>query len=272
MNYLFRPTPVVVLGRDMGADVVALSQSPAGMMAGTPRASSRPSRSLATQGSPWIVRSGSMASFGTLGEGGGAWSPAGDVWYPFATRMDTLWPGRSSTGLTGLGQDDFLPIDPSSYDPGIDLMLPTDYSGAFAPPIVPVSMLPPAVPIAPDFGSLPFLTSSVPILPVTATAPIAPSSGAGPTGRSIPGTQPLNPVVQAGTGILNTIANFLKPSSAAPVRSLTLPGVGVNPNQPAPSFWSTSSVVPGIPNATVILGGAAVMLLLFAFMGPGGKK
>jgi len=182
------------------------------------------------------VRSGTMASFGTLGQDG----------------------------------SDFLPIDPSSYDPGGGLTLPGDYSGAFAPPIVPVSMIPPAVPIAPDFGSLPLMTSSVPILPVTATAPIAPSSGAGPTGQSIPGTQPLNPVVTAGTGILNTIANFLKPSSA-PARSVTLPGVGVNPKQPAPSFWSTSSVLPGVPNATVILGGAALVLLLFA-LGSGGKK
>jgi hypothetical protein len=239
MNYLFRPTPVVVLGRDMGADVVALSQTPAGMMAGTPAASGRPSRSLATQGSPWIVRSGSMASFGTLGQ----------------------------------DPSSFLPIDTTSYDPGsIDLTMPVDYSGAFAPPIVPVSMLPPAVPIGPDFGSLPLLTSSVPILPVTVTAPIAPSSGAGPTGQSIPGTKVLNPAVQAGTGLLNTIVNFLKPSPAAPVRSVTLPGVGVNPNQPAPSFWSTSTILPGTPNATVILGGGAVLLLFFFLMSSGGKK
>src|ERR1700726_1016687 len=245
MNYLFRPTPVVVLGRDMGADVVALSQTPAGMMAGTPAASGRPSRSLATQGSPWIVRSGTMASFGTLGNNLGDWSSEGDAWYPFGYAPsqsrdpfygygfapDTTWPRPT------LGQDissDFLPIDPSSYDPGGGLTLPVDYSGAFAPPIVPVSMLPPAVPIAPDFGSLPLLTSSVPILPVTATAPIAPSSGAGPTGQSIPGTQRLNPAVQAGTGLLATIANFLKPAPAVQ-RSVTLPGVGVNPNQPAPS-------------------------------------
>lgn len=235
MNYLFRPTPVVVLGCDRATDVVSLVKPPAGVMAGSPRPSGRPSRSLATQGAPWIVRSGTMASFGTLGQDDG-FDFGGDV--PFVDGGDFSGGGSGS-----------------------------DYSGAFASPNIPAAV-PPDFPVAPVFSPLPAGVNPG-ILPVTVTVPLPPS-GAGPTGRSIPGTQPANPAIAAGTSVLSTIANFLKPSTA-PAKSLTLPAVGVNPNQPAPSFWATSTVVPGVPNATVILGGSAILLLLFA-LGSGGKK
>lgn len=233
MNYLFRPTPVVVLGCDRGVDLVSLVKPPAGMMAGSPHASGRPSRSLATQGAPWIVRSGTMASFGTLGQDDG-FDFGSDV-VPFVDTPD-------AGGGGGF-----------------------DYSGAFASPNIPAAV-PPNFPVAPVFSSLPAGISPG-ILPVTVTAPLPPS-GTGPTGRSIPGTQPVNPVA-AGAGLFSTIVNFLKPSPG-PAKALTLPAVGVNPNQPAPSFWATSTVLPGVPNATVILGGGAILFLLFA-MGSKGK-
>jgi len=234
MNYLFRPTPVVVLGRDRGVDGVALMKPPAGLMGGAPHATGRPSRSLATQGSPWIVRSGTMASFGTLGQ-------------------------------------DFS-VDPSAFDPGVDLAPPDfspdpgfDYSGAFASPNIPAPV-PPSFPVAPDFGVGFSAPSFVPASPL-------PPSGAGPTGRSIPGTQPVNPVaagVSAGAGLLSTIANWFKPS--APKQNYAmLPGVGVNPRQAAPSFWQSSTILRGTPNSTVILGGLAGVVLLFA-LSSGGKK
>ena len=237
MNYLFRPTPVVVLGRDRGVDGVALSKPPAGVMGGTPHPSGRPSRSLATQGAPWIVRSGSMSSFGTLGQ-------------------------------------DFS-VEPSTYDPTIDLAPPPDfapdfgpgfdYSGAFGSPNLPAAV-PPDFPVAPDLGAPTFAPINLGL-----PGPLPPS-GAGPTGRSIPGTQPVNPVtagVSAGTGLLSAIANFFKPS--APKGYAALPGAGVNPRQAAPSFWTGSTILPGTPNTTVIIGGLAAVVFLFA-LSSGGKK
>lgn len=240
MNYLFRPTPVVVLGRDMGADVVQLSKTPAGMMAGAPPASGRPSRSLATQGSPWIVRSGTMAIFGTLGQD-----------------------ASSDIGVLS---------DPGSFDPGtidgsFDGSSGIDFS-SFPAPNLPAAV-PPDFPAAPDIGSPSFAAPS--FTPTTVAAPISPSSiGAGPTGQSIPGTQPVNPI-QAGTSALNAITNLFKPSAPKPPKAITLPAVGVNPKQDATSFWTGSTVVPGVPNTTVLLGGAAAVILLMALMGSKGK-
>jgi len=276
VNYLFRPTPVAVLGRDRGQDTVPLVKSPAGMMGGSPHASSHPSRSLATQGAPWLVRSGTMASFGTLGNVPGGWSPTGDAWYPYLTRMDALWPGRRCTGL---GQAD-IPMDVSS---GIDFStidIPDTGSGfdySTLPPNLPIEALP-AVPTPPPdiFGAgVPIPPGGLPpFLPVPYAAPpsLAPAGGAGPTGRSIPGTQPVNPMpaISAGTGLLTSIANFFKPTTAA-ASTVRLPGVGVNPNIPAPSFWTTSSILPGTPNSTVVLGGAAIVVLLIV-LGMGGKS
>jgi len=243
MNYLFRPTPVVVLGRDRGCDCVPLSKPPAGVMLGRAgKPSGRPSRSLATQGAPWIVRSGTMASFGTLGQDGG------------------------SIIAPDLGNPDYGAVAPDLGQPAFNA--PDSWPAPILPPIEMV----PAV--APDFGLPSF--SPVSTLPVTSTAPIAPSSQAG----QLPGTQPVNAAITAGTGVLNTLANWFRPS-APKTNYAAYPGVGVNPAKPGYSvnaqgqlvptnFWTGSTILPGTPNATVLLGGAAAVLLLFALMG--GRK
>jgi hypothetical protein len=239
MNYLFRPTPVVTLGCDQAKDNVALTKCPAGMMYGFAEPDHSPSRSRGMAGDPWIVRSGSMSGF-MLGQDQGVDAFSGDI-LPFS------------------------PVDTGggAFDPGsLDYLLSVGATSApIVPQFTPVSVTPPMLesPVAPPISFAP------------GTAAPIPPSGPGPTGHSIPATQPLTPVVSAGASLANALSKLFAPSNPQPPNYTSLAARGVNPNIPAPSWLAQSTVLPGTANATVLIGGAAVLVLIFALTGPKGK-
>jgi hypothetical protein len=263
MNYLFRPTPVLTLGHDRGADRVALTKTPAGMMHGWPMGKYSPSRSHGLQGDPWLVRSGSMATFGTMGNEPlrGLGDDFGDD--DFSSDFDTSLP------------DDFFN---SAYNSPI---IPVSYSGAGESPIIPSPTL--YTDGAPDFGgfSVPFQSPLQTVMTAPPPPPAAVPGGAGATGFGIPGTQPINKpaaaivpsVAQSAPSLATQIANLFTPKPTA--GSLVIPGVGINPNTAAYSapFLASSTIIPGYSNGTVLAGGAVALLALGLVMSMGsGKK
>lgn len=248
MSFLYRPTPVVILGNGAFASTRVLGGRTGGCsgatMRGIPAGASRlggPSptgaasrmRRVNTSFQPWIKTSGTMGSF-----------------IP-----------------NGLGQDD-----------GFDSSF--DFSGNIAPTlpdVYPTSDFP-----APDLGLPGFSPNVSAVIPVGAgplpplnlqpsiySAPttLTPPAGAGPTGTGIPGTQPLNlvaPAISAGTGLLNTIKSFFTPKPAVATNYKQLPGYGGGAATPV-----QAQILPGVSNTILLFGVGAVVLI--AVMG-GGKK
>jgi hypothetical protein len=75
--------------------------------------------------------------------------------------------------------------------------------------------------------------------------------------------------VTAGSSILSSIANFFKPTASQTPMTAAMPGV-YKATTVTPSWFGQSTLLPGIPNTTAVLGGVAV-LLLFSAMMAGGK-
>jgi hypothetical protein len=255
MSFLYRPTPVVNLGRgQFASQAVTLANSPGGVMHGVDV--DRNYKPLADRlrrvpaGNPWIQRSGVMSEFVPNGLGG---------------LDDGLVEGDFDTGDFYAGGD-FSPNVPA-FTPGV---IAPDFGGPTFSPTAPIfgSQPVPVVPFAlPTPGTLETTDYS---LPNTLTPP----AGAGATGRGLPGTQPLNTAaLQATTGassLLNSIANFFKPSSPVRAAGLTqLPGYGGAPvTSPLSWFSQPSTILPGTSNATVALSAAAIALILLSM----GKK
>jgi hypothetical protein len=260
MSFLYRPTPVVNLGRgQFASQAVTLANAPGGVMHGIDLDRNyKPSADKLRRvpsGNPWITRSGVMGEF-------------------------------VPKGLGGLGDDEFVDdfssgdfYSGADYSPNIPAFTPgaiaPDFGGPIFSPTAPVfgSPLPsgPSIPFAlPAPGSLE--TSWSP-LPSTLTPP----AGTGASGAGLPGTQPLNTsgllAASAGTSsLLNSIANFFKPSNPLQKSGLTaLPGYGGTPvkapTSPVSSWFAApSGILPGSSNGTLALS-AAALALIFISMG-----
>jgi hypothetical protein len=204
-------------------------------------------RRVDTRRQPFIKTSGTMGSFMPWGMGGmGQDSGDGSL------------PSDFFSGATA------APIVPSA---------PIDLSAPNFQPSVPVDIgitEPPASGLPSDFFSganvnplVPTATAQVPVAP-TFASPVAPA-GAGPTGTGIPGTQPVSPVttaVSATTSILNSIKSFFSPTPAKTTPYTTLPGYTAG-------VVTTSTVLPGVSNTALLVGAAAIVLVL---MMSGGKR
>lgn len=248
MNYIFRPTPVMSLkGIDRAVDRATLKKPPAGIMHGWPIMRGGPSRSFALQGDPWLIRSGSMASFGTLGH-----APLGRLGQDDDDSDFTDFSSTLSTPISSPG--DFSVVPDGSF---------IDTTGAFSTPIIPTTS-------TLDLTAPNFSTPISPVSPIQTAAdaaPVAPTGGAGATGQSIPGTQPVNAAqTSAWTSLLNAVTNVISPKKTGTVLT---PGVGVNPNTASAStnFLAASTILPGTPNGTVLVGGLVVLGVLAVVLG-----
>jgi hypothetical protein len=245
VSYLYRPTPVV---NPPQRAPIALRRPPAGEMRGYQvnvnwRELFEQARRACGR-TPWIHRSGAMSGFTLDG----------------CTRC----PHR---GRCGMGQDDGSAPD---LTPDFSSL---DYSGAFAAPIM--------QPIAPvDLSAIPAPTISEQISPgvwETSGAPV----GAGSTGFGIPATSPLPPaptaaaaapsapgvVTQVTSGAAAIAKAAVKPTTAiAPTGYAAIPGYGGVTPLAAPSWFSQSTLISGMPNWMLLAGG----LLLLVFAGGGG--
>jgi hypothetical protein len=235
VSFAYRPTPVIVLsGKTVGDDHVPLRRLPAGTMQGyTPNFVSPALNAIGRrtmQGDPWIISSGTMGKF-VLGD-------------------DSL----PEDFFSGLDVTPTLPTDSSG--------LPSDFfTGAAGTPILPTASLPTLGP-APSLGIPNLPAGSGGGIPLTYT-PAAPPA-AGPSAAQVQAT------AAAGTSLLTSIANLFKPAPAkATPMTAAMPGV-YSAYPTAPSWFAQSTLMPGMPNSTVLIFGVGA-LVLFAAMA-GGKK
>lgn len=247
MSYLYRPTPVVNLGRGAFASQNVHSGWPGAVMRGIPRgtgplgsgsptgATSR-MRRVDTRQQPWLKTSGTMGSFIPNG--------LGDF-------NDVFW------------DEDWGSGGGSSGSSGIDWSAAGDISPNFDAP-VPFS---PGSIAAPDLGT----GLSAPNLPINIgisqpPAPLAPSpvpaAGAGATGTGIPGTQPLQVATQS-LSLLQKIFGAPTPTPALKTPYTALPGYGGVPITSGASWFSQSTLMPSIGSNGLVVGiGVALLLVL----------
>lgn len=232
MSFTYRPTPVIVLnGKTVGDDHVPLRRLPAGTMHGyTPNFVSPALNAI------------------------GRRTISGDPWLISSGTMGRFVLGDDGSGL------DFPPIDTTSVDITGDLVPPSDFTIPQLAPIVP-SSFPVDTTMAPITGTLVAPTISpisISSQGVVAQAPLPPAAAQ---------TQA---TVAAGTSLLTSIAKFFKPAppKATPMTA-AMPGV-YNAYPTAASWFGQSTLMPGMPNSTVLIFGIGA-LVLFAAMA-GGKK
>lgn len=240
MSFLYRPTPVVVIGGGAFSSHRTLARFPGSVMNGIPLGSSplgkgAPSggvshgRRVDTRQQPWILSGGTMGGF-----------------VP-----------------NGLGQDDgSLPSDffsGASASPDIPIDTTAVPSGAYGPLLPNETYTPPA----PDLGLPSFSPGTVAPIPIAIAPPAPPPAGTGPTGTGIPGTQPLN-VAQQGISLFQKIFGVTKP--AAPAGYTALPGYG-GVASPGTSWFSQRTVAPQLGSNGMVAAIAVVALLV---LGGGG--
>jgi hypothetical protein len=239
MSFLYRPTPVVVIGGGAFSSHRTIGGHPGATMLGIPAGGSvlgkaGPSggvsrgRRVDTRRQPWILSGGTMGEF-----------------VP-----------------NGLGQDDgSLPSDFfSGASASPDIPPPPDFfSGASASPNIPISTY---TPPGPDLGLPSFSPGTYAPIPIS-SGPPAPSAGAGPTGTGIPGTQALN-VAQQGISFFQKIFGTTKPVTPG---YAALPGYGGPPASSAPSWFSQKTIAPAVGSNGMVAAVAVVALLV---LGGGG--
>jgi len=171
----------------------------------------------------------------------------GDPWIISSGTMGRFLLGDDGSGL------DFPPIDTTSVD----------ITGDLTPPSFTVPQLAPIVP-----SSLPVDTTMAPITGTLVAPTISPISisSQGVTAQAPPSG--VQATVAAGTSLAAAIANFFKPAPAKAVpMTAAQPGV-YNAYAAQPSWFGQQSLVAGMPNyQTLLLGGAAILLLSSVFVG-----
>jgi hypothetical protein len=243
VSFVYRPTPVITLsGKTVGHDGVTLSRLPAGTMHGyTPNMASPALNAIGRRtlkGNPWLIRSGTMNGF--------------------------------------LGQDDGVDIVQSNYDPGtgLDLSLPpVNVPQFYSVPgadlnLAPTSYSPSTSLVTPPSAVLPSVLNTAALTAASTQTPAyqAQLAAAGFPGAPAPGQAAQ---VAAGGSILTSIANLFKSTTSPTPMTAVQPGV-YKAATVTPSFFAQSTLLPGIPNATALIGGVFV-IALFAMMA-GGKK
>jgi len=231
-SWLYRPTPVVVLGRGDFASQNVISGWTGGTMRGVvPGWNYAPglgkAKAAKTSMQPWIKSSGTMGDFIPNGLGGAG---LGD---------DPTWINPGDT----LTPPDFTPIDTSN------LLNPATL--IYTPPFqVTDSILPDT--LTPPAGAGPTGTGIPGTQPLNPAALVAQGAGLFANAK-------------------NAIKNFFAPSTPKNVPATNykqLPGVG----GPQPSFLQQSTIIPGTSNSAVLIGGAVAFALVLALSSSGGKR
>jgi hypothetical protein len=224
MSFVYRPTPVVVLsGKTVGTDHVPLRRLPAGTMHGyTPN-----------------MASPALNAIGRRTISGNPWLLASGTMNGF------------------LGQDDgpilfsdVSPID-TTLEPSGSLLTPPPFS-----PSTPVFLPQPS-----DLNLQP--TTYEPTGTLIAST-FQPSASSLPSGLSPGLVAPTNfsslqPAVAPSA--IQQIASLFTGTQNTTKMTAAMPGV-YNAQTVTPSWFAQSTLLPGIPNVSALLGGAAVLLLL----------
>jgi hypothetical protein len=271
MSYLYRPTPVFNPGPSAASLSGAVS---GGVMRGYDGSVNWKayfdSKRAAPQGDPWIVKSGTMGSFQLKGMGD-VDPLTGEVIYDSPVSFD---PGIFDPGtlpLTPYANDPTL--NPISNYPGLPSsffnMAPPSFPGG-APAIVSSGgsvLTPPSAPAAvPGSPALPGFSWTAVVAPLASLATSITKAVSG-SGSSAPAIAPTT--VQANAQIaqaqaLQAQANALQntnPTLAAQYRAQAnalLTGAGASSGT---SWFTQSSIISGVSNVTVLLGGLAVVVL-----------
>ena len=255
MSWLYRPTPVVVMGGGRYSSRKTLNRLPGSVMNGipvspsvlggpTPSGAASRMRRVDTRFQPWIKTSGTMGSFIPNGLGDDSSLPS-----DFFSGLDAS-PTIPDPSSSGLPSDFFSGLDSSPTIPNAGGALPIDLS-------------------APNIGTS--FNPNIPAPIATYSGPVAPPSppaGAGPTGTGIPGTRPVNPPASQASGLMAAAAavrNWLTPAPKAPSGYTALPGYGGAPATYGGASWfSQRTIAPSIGSNGMVLGVAVVVLLVLA--------
>lgn len=283
-SFLYRPTPVVHLGRGPfasrrvrmlpGSTMLGIPAGASVLGKGSPTGAGVNMRRANTAAQPWIQTAGTMHGFTPHGLGGlrGLGDDSTGIdWSTFdGSGAPIIPPSLNTPDLVppDFASPSFSPTMPVSISP---LAPPSDfYAGAGASPSLPTDSagLPTgffsgasASPLAPQPSS-PVLTQAQ-LNALAPVAPVTPPAGAGATGTGIPGTQAANPAPVA-----NSVSSFLssifgKSSAPAKPAYTQLPGYSsAMVASPAPSTALASMNTWFAQNGqTILLLGGAVVLI-----------
>lgn len=270
MSYLYRPTPVFNPGPPPR---VPLRGLPAGTMHGYADGVNWKaffdSKRAALQGSPWIVRSGTMGSFLAGGLGDDSIDLSSLPLAPIDTSNINLFSMPAPVPV------DFYPmpapIDPSiaPYNPGPISAAPSIVSSGGSITSPGAASTQASTPWAQIVGSLAPLGTSI-IKAATgqpqinpAIAPVAPTTQQSLVAQA--------QSLQAQAAALAASNPALAAQYTASANSL-LAQAGVTGASSFTSFLTGSTIIPGIPNFAVIGGGGLVVVLLLSSMAGKGRK
>ncbi|MBZ5662715.1 MAG: hypothetical protein LAO08_20125 [Acidobacteriia bacterium] len=267
MSYLFRPTPVFNPGPPRGIPLSGAVSG--GVMRGWDSSVNWKayfdSKRAAAQGSPWIVKSGTMGSY--LGD------MAPD---PIDFTSLPLAPVSTDPLLTTINlPDSWFNLNP----PIAPAIVPYDPGAVPSPVIVSSggSILSPVAPGAPSTsspaGSLTSIINSIASLGVN----IAKAATGQPVNLGVPPAAPAAPAAQSSlvaqaqslqaqaTALASTNPQLAAQYTASANALLAQAGVS------APSWFTQSTVIPGLPNWGLLAGGGVLGLILVSVATRGRK-
>jgi hypothetical protein len=270
MSFLYRPTPVFNPGPPRGIPLSGAVSGGAmrGYDGGVNWKAFFDSKRAALQGSPWIVRSGTMGSF--LGQDDGSGDFSADLpLAPVDTSNFDLAPMLPAMPVDLYPMP--APIAPSiaPYNPGPVSAAPSIVSsgGSVLSPAQPSAAAQAATPWASIVNSLTSFGSSV-VKAATGQSPINPAvPPVAPTTQQSLVAQAQS--LQSQAAALATTNPALAAQYTASANSL-LAQAGVSGTSSFTSFFTGSTIIPGIPNIAVLGGGLLAVVVVIGAMK--GKK
>jgi len=250
MNFVFRPTPIVVLsGKTVGTDHAPMRRLPAGVMHGyargmaSPRLNAMGRRTI--NGVPWIVRSGAM----------GTYMPDPQGWRHLIA------------GMGDNGDDDDLTIDTTSAPILDTLQMP-----AFNDPIIlspsgsDLNLEPTTSPTGSTLINTPIPSVSANTQDIANLSTMVQTQGAASAAATLQAQTAAASAAASAPSLLQSFINAITGKSTTTQMTAAQPGV-YSSLTATPSWFSQATLVSGMSNGTVQMIGVAALIGLSVVAG-----